>query len=144
MAIREWSLPFLISTHVLYVDFSLPCPAEEGSGSGFGGHVAFSQGQPTTQRIEWFGFLFPEGVGGLGLCLMKTVTIRFDSARTEIELYNWLQNVLACGGWIRSLFSPTMLSALGTTTSGTGSCCICSSADTWSCCRESQDRTARL
>jgi len=73
---------------VLYVDFSLPCPAEEGSGSGFGGHVAFSQGQPTTQRIEWFGFLFPEGVGGLGLCLMKTVTIRFDSARTEIELYN--------------------------------------------------------
>jgi len=45
MAIGEWSLPVLISTHEPFVIFFLPCPAEEGEWwSSFGGHLESSQG----------------------------------------------------------------------------------------------------
>lgn len=82
---------------------------------------------------------------GGGCVSWRQLKFSFNSAYTKIVWYKWLQNVLACDGWTRSLFSPTMLCALGTSISGTGSSCIFGSSDTWSCCRlKSQDRTARL
>lgn len=89
------------------------------------GHVGRSKqmkasGPSQWHRNEWSAALFPEGEEKLGLCLLETVKIQFNSAHTEIKLYCWLQNVLACDGWIPSLFSPTMLCTLGTTISGIG------------------------
>lgn len=44
-----------------------------------------ANGTSQWQRNEWFAFLFPEGEEELGLCLIETVKIQFNSAQTKIK-----------------------------------------------------------